>query len=300
MSAQSWLVTHLCVNFIPNLEGVVRSCDLAYAVAIPWCSASLARSTPFIFESTLIRLLIWLSIYRRLLNQLCCLPFLILLKLSCHILLRLFAHWLTILILRQMSFIQLFMLPALELSSLKHWIQDIQSFQHHALFWKRLSNFFSKQIIIILVINFVILLLFLLQNFLRLFLWPAQRLLWAMSVTNTLTAMCGRVDFWGRVSCCAGYDLQESKDSRTGWSGKELYDDEAWGSRESSWGLNSYSENGGLNMSVLTILSAILSSALAPFLPESIPGNIQGLHWWWWWLLQEGHPKHWIFRSVIR
>ena len=35
MSAQSRLVTHLCVKLIPNLEGVVRSCDLAYALAIP-------------------------------------------------------------------------------------------------------------------------------------------------------------------------------------------------------------------------------------------------------------------------
>ena len=31
MSAQSRLVTHLCVKLIPNLEGVVRSCDLACA-----------------------------------------------------------------------------------------------------------------------------------------------------------------------------------------------------------------------------------------------------------------------------
>jgi hypothetical protein len=69
-----------------------------------------------------------------------------------------------------MSFVQLFVLPALELSSLKHQIQDVQSFQHHALLWKRLSNFFSKQTIIILVIVFDFLLLFLLQNFLQLFL----------------------------------------------------------------------------------------------------------------------------------
>jgi hypothetical protein len=69
-----------------------------------------------------------------------------------------------------MSFVQLFVLPALELSSLKHQIQDVQSFQHHALLWKRLSNFFSKQIITILVIVFDLLLLFLLQNFLQLFL----------------------------------------------------------------------------------------------------------------------------------
>ena len=60
--------------------------------------------------------------------------------------------------------------------------------------WKRLSNFFSRQTIIILVINFDFLLLFLLQNFLWLFLWPEQHLLWAKSVTNTPTAMCGRVD----------------------------------------------------------------------------------------------------------
>ena len=79
--------------------------------------------------------------------------------------------------------------------SFKHWIQDDQSFQHHALLWKRLSNFFSKQTIIILVIDFVFFPLFLFRNFLRQFLWPAQRLLWARSVTNTLTAMCGRVDF---------------------------------------------------------------------------------------------------------
>ena len=32
-----------------------------------------------------------------------------------------------------------------------------------------------------------------------------------------------------------------------------------------------------LDTSILTILSAILLSALAPFLPESIPGDIQGL-----------------------
>ena len=43
-------------------------------------------------------------------------------------------------------------------------------FQHHALLWKRLSNFFSKQTIIILVINFDFLLLFLFQNFLQPFL----------------------------------------------------------------------------------------------------------------------------------
>ena len=207
MSAQSWLVTHLCVKFIPNLGGVVRSCDLAYALAIPWHWASLACSTAFIFEPVLIRLLIWFSLSWWLPNQLCRLPFLILLKSSRHILLRLFAHRPTTLILRPMSFIQLFVLPALELSFLKHRIQDVHSFQYHALPWKRLSNFFLKQIIIILVINFVFLLLFLLRNFLRPFLWPAQHLLWAMSVTNTLTAMCGRVDFWDRVSCCAGYNI---------------------------------------------------------------------------------------------
>ena len=149
-SAQSWLVTQLCVKLIPNLEGVVRSCDLACALAIPWCWASLAHSTAFIFEPTLIRLLIWFSISQQLPNQLCHLPFLILLKLSCHILLRHFAHRPTILILRPMSFVQLFVLPALELNSLKHQIQDTRSFQHHTLPWKRLSNFFSKQTIIIL------------------------------------------------------------------------------------------------------------------------------------------------------
>ena len=106
-----------------------------------------------------------------------------------------FAHRPTILILRPMSFVQLFVLPDLELSSLNHQIQKVQSFQHHALPWKRLSNFFLKQIIIILVINFVFLLLFLHLLFLQLFLWPVQRLLWATSVTNTPTAMCGRVDF---------------------------------------------------------------------------------------------------------
>ena len=110
ISSQFRLVTHLCVKFIPNLEGVVRSCDLAYALAIPWCWASLACSTAFIFEPTLIRLLIWFSLSWGLPNQLCCLPFLILLKLSRHILLRLFAHRPTILILRPMSFIQLFVL----------------------------------------------------------------------------------------------------------------------------------------------------------------------------------------------
>ena len=67
-----------------------------------------------------------------------------------------------------MSFIQLFVLPTLELSFLKHQIQDVQSVQHHALLWKRLFNFFLKLIIIILAINFIFLLLFLLQNFL----WP--------------------------------------------------------------------------------------------------------------------------------
>ena len=70
-SAQSQLVTHLCVKLIPNLEGVVRSCDLACALAIPWHWASLAHSTEFIFEPTLIRLLIWFSISWRLPNQLC-------------------------------------------------------------------------------------------------------------------------------------------------------------------------------------------------------------------------------------
>jgi hypothetical protein len=69
-----------------------------------------------------------------------------------------------------MSFVQLFVLPALELNSLKHQIQDVQFFQHHALLWKRLYNFFLKQTIIILVIVFDFLLLFLLRNFLRLFL----------------------------------------------------------------------------------------------------------------------------------
>ena len=195
ISAQFRLVTHLCVKFIPNLEGVVRSCDLAYVLAIPWCWASLARSTAFNFEPALIRLLIWFSLSCRLPNQLCCLPFLILLQLSHHILLRLFTHQLTTLILRPMSFLQLFMLPALELSFLKHWIQDVQSFEYQALLWKRLFNFFLKLIIIILVINFVFLLLFLLWNFLRPFLWPTQHLLWAISVINTPTAMCGRVDF---------------------------------------------------------------------------------------------------------
>ena len=38
-----------------------------------------------------------------------------------------------------MSFIQLFVLLTLDLSFLKHRIQDIQSFQHHALPWKRLQ-----------------------------------------------------------------------------------------------------------------------------------------------------------------
>ena len=112
MSAQSQLVTHLHVKFIPNLEGVVRSHDLAYALVIPWHWASLAHSTAFIFEPTLIRLLIWFSLSRQLLNQLCRLPFLILLKSSRHILLRLFTHRPTILTLRPMSFVQLFVLPA--------------------------------------------------------------------------------------------------------------------------------------------------------------------------------------------
>ena len=83
-------------------------------------------------------------------------------KVICHILLRLFAHRPTTLILRPISFVQLFVLPALELSFLKHRIQDVQSFQYHALPWKRFSNFFLKQIIIILVINFAFFLLFLL------------------------------------------------------------------------------------------------------------------------------------------
>ena len=82
ISAQFQLVTHLCVKFIPNLEGVVRSRDLAYALAIPWHWASLACSTAFIFEPTLIRLLIWFSLSWQLPNQLCRLPFLILRKLS--------------------------------------------------------------------------------------------------------------------------------------------------------------------------------------------------------------------------
>ena len=138
----------------------------------------------------LIRLLILFSLSWWLPNQLCHLPFLILLKLSCHILLRLLAHQPTTLILKLMSFVQQIVLPALELSFLKHQIQDIQSFQYHTLLWKRLFNFFLKLIIIIPVINFVFLLLFLLRNFLRPFLWPAQCLLWAISVTNTLTVMC--------------------------------------------------------------------------------------------------------------
>ena len=46
--------------------------------------------------------------------------------------------------------------------------------------------------------------------------------------------------------------------------------------------MNSHSENGGLDTPILTLLSAILSSALALILPElipleSIPGDIQGL-----------------------
>ena len=195
MSAQFRLATHLCVKFIPNVEGVVGSCDLAYVLAIPWPWASLASSRAFIFEPALIRLLIWFSLSWQLPNQLCRLPFLMLLKSSCHILLRLFVHWPTTLILRPMSFVQLCMLPALELSFLKHRIQDVQSFQYHALLWKRLFNFFLKLIIIILAINVVFLLLFLLQNLLWPFLWPAWHLWWAISVTNTPTAMCGRVDF---------------------------------------------------------------------------------------------------------
>ena len=194
ISAQFWLATHLCVKFIPNVEGVVGSCDLAYVLAIRWCWASLASSTAVIFEPVLIRLLIWFSLSWQLPNQLCHLPFLILLMLSHHILLRLFVHQPTTLILRLMSFVQLFVLPALEPSFLKHRIQDVQSFQYHALLWKRLFNFFSKLIIIILAINFVFLLLFLLQNFLQPFFWPTWLLLWAISVTNTPTAMCGRVD----------------------------------------------------------------------------------------------------------
>ena len=194
ISAQFRLVTCLYVTFISNLEGVVRSCDLAYALAIPWCWASLVHSAVFIFEPALIRLLIWFSLFQRLPNQLCCLPFLVRLKSSRHILSRLFAHWPTTLIFMLMSFIQLFMLPTLELSFLKHRIQDVQSFQHHTLLWKRLFNFCLKLIIIILAINFIFL-LFLLLLFLWPFLWPAQHLLWAISVTNTLTAMCGRVDF---------------------------------------------------------------------------------------------------------
>jgi hypothetical protein len=69
-----------------------------------------------------------------------------------------------------MSFVQLFVLLALELSFLKHQIQDVQSFQYYALLWKRLFNFFLKLIIIIPAINSIFLLLFLLQNFLQLFL----------------------------------------------------------------------------------------------------------------------------------
>ena len=42
---------------------------------------------------------------------------------------------------------------------------------------------------IILAINIIFLLLFLLWNFLQQFLWPVWLLLWAMSVTNTPTAM---------------------------------------------------------------------------------------------------------------
>ena len=204
INAQFRLSTHLCVEFIPNVEGVVGSCDLAYMLAIPWCWASLASSTAFIFEPALIRLFIWFSLSQQLPNQLCCLPFLTLLKLSCDILLRLFVHQLTTLILRPLSFVHLFVLLALKLSFLKHWIQDVQSFQYHTLLWKRLFNFFSKLIIIILAINFIFLLVFLLQNFLRPFLWPAQLLLWAISVTNTPTDMCGRVDFWrkGLMLCC--------------------------------------------------------------------------------------------------
>ena len=98
ISTQFWLVTHLRVKFIPNVEGVVRSCDLVYVLAILWRWASLASSTAFIFEPMLIRLLIWFSLSWRLPNQLCCLPFLILLKSLCHILLRLFVHWPTTLI----------------------------------------------------------------------------------------------------------------------------------------------------------------------------------------------------------
>ena len=96
-------IGHPFVCKIYNKSGsVVRSCDLARALAIPWRWASLACSTAFIFEPALIRLLIWFYLSRWLPNQLCRLPFLILLKLSCHILLRLFAHRPTTLILRLM------------------------------------------------------------------------------------------------------------------------------------------------------------------------------------------------------
>ena len=150
----------ICVCEIYTKFG--RCSKITWSSLCAWHWASLAHSTAFIFEPTLIRLLSEFSLSWWLLNQLCCLPFLILLKSSHHILLRLFAHRPTTLILRPMSFVQLFMLPALELSFLQPQIQDVQSLQYHTLPWKRLSNFFLKQIIIILVINFI-------QNFPQLF-----------------------------------------------------------------------------------------------------------------------------------
>ena len=198
----------LCVKFIPNLEGVVRSCDLACALAIPWCWVSLACSTAFTFELALIRLLIWFSLSQRLPNQLCHLPFLILLKSSHHILLRLFAHWLIILILTPMSFVQLFVLPTLKLSSLKHRIQDVQSFQHHVLPWKKLSNLFLKQIIIILVTNFVFLLLSTLKLSATIPLTCTTSVVGYVSNKQTPLLLCvAERILWGRVSCCAAYDL---------------------------------------------------------------------------------------------
>ena len=195
MSTQFWLATHLCVNFIPNLEGSMIMWPSLYASNFFKSWASLAISTAFIFESVLIGI--------PMTSRLCHLPFLTLLKLSHHILLRLFVHQPTTPILRLMSFVQLFVLPILKLL-----IQVVQSFQYHTLLWRTLFNFFLTLIIIILAMNFVFLLLLLLWNVLQQFLWPTQLLLWAMSVINNLTATYGTVDILRKgVSCCAGHNI---------------------------------------------------------------------------------------------
>ena len=98
VSAQFQLATHLCVNFIPNLEG---NGIMWPSLCAGWCWATLASSTAFIFESTLIRILTTskLAMLSTILDTSKVIP--------PHPL-GLFVHRPTTVILRPMSFVQLF------------------------------------------------------------------------------------------------------------------------------------------------------------------------------------------------